>query len=122
MKSPGHRKHPDHQIVEKRVKEPITIAMGDATLAETSDAIRVEEDGQPPRYYVPITTVEAHLEPSPKETQCPFKGTAHYYNVLAGGQMYENAAWTYDEPYDEHAALAGRVAFDDARLPDFTVH
>lgn len=96
--------------------------MGDETLVGTADAIRLEEDGQPTRYYVPITAVAAQLEPSPKETQCPFKGTAHYYNVLAGNQLFENAAWTYDEPFDEHAVLAGRVAFDEKRLPDFTVH
>jgi uncharacterized protein (DUF427 family) len=41
-------------------------------------------------------------------THCPFKGDASYYSV-AGGP--ENAAWSYEAPYDEMLAIKERLAF-----------
>lgn len=122
MKSPGHRDNPGHEVAETRVEGLVTLQLDGKTLVDTADAIRVDEDGQPPRYYVPMTVVEAQLEDSPKTTECPFKGKGHYFNVMFDGRLYENAAWTYDEPYDEHAALAGRIAFDDDKIPGLTIH
>lgn len=122
MKSPGHRQDPDHEVTETRVDGLVTIELDGATVVDTADALRIDEDGQPPRYYVPLTAVEAHLEDSPKTTECKFKGKGHYYNVLFGDRLYENAAWTYDEPFDEHLDLAGRVAFDDDKIPGLSIH
>ena len=48
------------------------------------------------------------LERSTHETYCPFKGTASYYSFKDGAK---NAAWTYEQPYDEMLAIQEHLAF-----------
>lgn len=116
-KSPGHRKWPDHKVEEEPVRQRVQLEAEGAALAASDDVIRVVEDDHPDRYYFPRSDVDMKLlEASSTTTQCPFKGTAHYFNVRAGSRTLEDAAWTYDEPYEEHTALKERVAFYDDRL------
>jgi uncharacterized protein (DUF427 family) len=42
------------------------------------------------------------------KTHCPFKGDAAYFSVAGGA---ENAVWSYEQPYDEMAAIKDRLAF-----------
>ena len=49
------------------------------------DRGEIDEDGNPPRFYVPRTDVMMDkLERSSLTTRCPFKGTAHYFGIAAG--------------------------------------
>ena len=41
-------------------------------------------------------------------TYCPFKGHASYYSLKDGP---ENAVWSYEQPYDEAAAIRELLAF-----------
>jgi uncharacterized protein (DUF427 family) len=41
--------------------------------------------------------------------------------VTAGGRRLEDAAWSYEEPFDEHVALAGRIAFHAGERPQIVV-
>jgi uncharacterized protein (DUF427 family) len=61
------------------------------------------------------------LERTVTTTECPFKGTAHYFNINANGQRFNDAVWTYEDPYDEHRNLKNRVAFYDDKIPDIQV-
>jgi uncharacterized protein (DUF427 family) len=56
--------------------------------------------------------VVAPVEATAKTTFCPFKGTASHWTV--GG--VENAAWSYEDPKDEVAAIRGRLAFYPDRV------
>ncbi len=77
------------------------------TLAESVQTEMVEGN-----HYFPASSVHREfLEPSEHTTVCPWKGTAHYYHVLANGQKNENAAWYYPEPKAAAAAIKNRVAF-----------
>lgn len=121
-KSPGHQQHPDHKVTETRLTQPVTASMGGRIIAESEDVIRVDEDGAPPRYYFPREAVKVdQLEPSATSTKCPFKGTASYYTLVLDGHRVEEAIWSYEDPYDEHAALKGRMAFYDDKHPEITV-
>jgi uncharacterized protein (DUF427 family) len=61
------------------------------------------------------------LERSDTTTVCPFKGTAHYYNLSLGDKRFEDAVWTYEDPYEEHRELKDRVAFYDDKIQDIQI-
>ena len=122
MKSPGHRQWPNHAVKESRVDGKAQVKIGTESIAESQDVIRVEEDGNPDRLYFPRSAVAMeHLEPSSTTTQCPFKGTARYFNLTVQGKKLKDAVWSYEEPFEEHAALQGRLAFYEEKYPDIRV-
>lgn len=121
-RSPGHRKWPDHEVREERVEDRVRVEAEGEVVADSGDVIRVVEDGAPVRHYFPRTDVAMEmLEPSSKTTECPFKGTARHFTLNVGGRTLRDAAWSYEDPYDEHAALKDRIAFYDAERPEIEV-
>jgi uncharacterized protein (DUF427 family) len=123
MKSPGHRDHPDHKVIEKHLDGRITVEVAGKLVADSKDVIEVDEDGYPARFYFPRSDIrQDQLVRTESTSQCPFKGTAHYYSVRADGRVLSDAAWTYEEPYDEHAALKDRVAFWDDKVREIGLH
>ena len=53
-------------------------------------------------------------------TSCPYKGTARYWDVRAGGELHRDLAWSYPEPIAECGRVAGLIAFFDERV-DLTI-
>ncbi len=79
----------------------------DTVIAESDDTVVVENN-----YYFPLSAVSAGvLSPSATTSGCPWKGTANYYSVTAGGKTNADAAWYYAEPKAAAAEIKGRVAF-----------
>ena len=44
-------------------------------------------------------------------SQCPWKGTAHYYNVVVDGDKNPDAAWYYPAPKPAAKEIKDHVAF-----------
>ena len=121
-KAPGHREHPDHKVAERQLGERMQVSVAGETIASSSNVIKVEEDGCPVRYYFPRTDVDmSRLQRSATTSQCPFKGVASYFAIKAGGKELKDAVWSYEDPYDEHVALRGRLAFYDDKLPEISI-
>ena len=124
-KSPGHQKWPGHKVLETPVGQRVTVELEGRTLADSSNVIRVDEDGSPARYYFPRADVSMdRLQRTATTSHCPFKGTAHYFSLsMDGGKddRLDDAVWTYEEPFDEHQALKDRVAFYDDKYRNIHV-
>jgi uncharacterized protein (DUF427 family) len=63
-------------------------------------------------HYFPSEAVDAAgLRPSSTTTVCPWKGTAHYYNLLVDGAENRDAAWYYPDPEAKAENIRDRIAF-----------
>ena len=90
----------------------VRAVFGGQTVVDTTRAVLLHETGLPPQVYVPLDDIRADLiQPTDHHTYCPFKGTASYWTVTAGGQVAENAIWAYPEPNDESGWLKGYAGF-----------
>ena len=106
---PGYKKHPEHRLTAKPAGVRVQVTFNGEVIADSRDAIRLEEDGYAVVYYVPRKDVKMdRLARSDHRTYCPFKGTASYYSLKGGPQ---NAVWTYEEPYDEMSSIKELLAF-----------
>jgi len=76
-------------------------------IAESGETVVVEGN-----HYFPLEHVrKLALTPSATTSVCPWKGTASYYSVVAGGKENKDAAWYYPEPKEAAKQIKGRVAF-----------
>ncbi|MDH3588108.1 MAG: DUF427 domain-containing protein [Gammaproteobacteria bacterium] len=76
-------------------------------IAESDDVIKLEGN-----LYFPADSLKRQFfEASDKQTHCPWKGTASYYDVVVDGQRNAAAAWYYAEPAEAAAQIRDRVAF-----------
>src|SRR5690242_19758460 len=86
-------------------------------LADSRRAVILRETRQPPAYYFPREDVRTQLlEKTDRLTHCPFRGNASYWTIRAGGAVAENAAWSYDEPYEEGRPIRGHISFYPERV------
>ncbi|WP_022892897.1 DUF427 domain-containing protein [Agromyces subbeticus] len=95
----------------------VTIELGGAVLVDTSDVVRVLETSHPPVYYLPLTAFASDsVVRGHGSSFCEFKGSARYFDVLAGGHRAERAAWDYPSPSPGFEVLAGRIAVYAGRV------
>ena len=103
---------PYHRVDIRPTAAHVTVRAHGEVIAESAQARLLFETGLPPRAYLPLADVRGDvLVANANTTYCPYKGTATYWSVRAGGRTIEDAAWTYAEPYDESAAAAGLISF-----------
>jgi uncharacterized protein (DUF427 family) len=99
---------PRLEATDRRVR----VVFGGVTIVDSRRALRLLETSHPPTYYVPIDDVAAgHLRTVSAETFCEWKGTASYFDVVAGDRTARRAAWTYRHPSPPYAGLTDHVAF-----------
>jgi len=114
---------PDHPITIEPTDARVTVRAGGRVLADTAKALTLREAAYPPVQYIPLADVDPDvLEPSDHSSYCPFKGDASYYGLRVGDQLSPAAVWTYVEPHDAAAPIAGHVAFYPDRVDAIEVH
>jgi uncharacterized protein (DUF427 family) len=77
------------------------------TLADSADTIVVEGN----HYFPPAALDMRYFKRSSQHSVCPWKGTASYYDIEAGGKTNSGAAWFYPEPKAAADNITGYVAF-----------
>jgi len=98
-----------HRITTGPARKRVRVHFNGELIADTTDAIALNEAKYPVVYYVPRQDARMdRLARTAHRTHCPFKGDASYYSIQGGP---ENAAWSYETPYDEVEAIRGRLAF-----------
>lgn len=104
---------PDHPITIETTGQRVLARVGTRVVADTARALTLREAGYPPVHYIPLEDVDQTiLTPTETQTYCPYKGDASYYSIdLDGSSSLTDAVWTYREPYEAVAPIAGHVAF-----------
>jgi uncharacterized protein (DUF427 family) len=103
---------PDHPITVVKNPDRVVVKAGDQVIADTRDALSLQEASYPAVQYIPRDDVDLTLlERTDHHTYCPYKGDASYYSVLPTGAAGVNAVWTYDQPYDAVADIREFLAF-----------
>ncbi|MGH7110373.1 MAG: DUF427 domain-containing protein [Stellaceae bacterium] len=111
-RAPGFQSNPDYRITFEPSPRRVRVAFNGAVVADSTKAHLLFETRHLPVYYFPRADVRTDLlRPTDHHTFCPYKGTASYWTIEAGGRTSENAVWAYPEPFAEVAAISDFVAF-----------
>ncbi len=103
---------PFHRVDVRPSSRRVRFTAGGETIAESAAPMVLSETGVPNRFYLPPGDVRQELlEPSEASTHCPYKGDASYWSVRVGGELLEDAAWSFREPFDDAIRVAGLISF-----------
>src|SRR6516164_1241523 len=102
-----------HPITIRPTGSHVTVIVGGVKVAESDNALSLAEASYPVVQYIPIGDVDQSLlVRTDSQTYCPYKGDASYYSVRTpDGRTESDLIWTYEQPYDAVAEIAGYVAF-----------
>ncbi|MFZ4894896.1 DUF427 domain-containing protein [Plantibacter sp. Mn2098] len=92
----------------------VEVHNGEQLIARSSAALELHERGHDVRYYLPRDDVDlTALRAIDTTSHCPFKGDASDYWTLAGDESGTPVAWSYPDPIDASAPIAGHLGFYD---------
>jgi uncharacterized protein (DUF427 family) len=112
-----HPRDPHKRVDILASSRHVEVVVNGVKVADTHHPRLLFETSLPTRYYVPLTDVRMDLlRASEKVTQCPYKGTAAYWSVEAGGEVDEDLFWVYRTPVHESAEIAGLASFFNERV------
>ena len=113
IKVPG----PDHPITIEPNPNRVVISVAGRVIADTRNALTLQESTYPPVQYIPRKDVDlALLERTGHSTYCPYKGDCAYFSIPVGGERSINAAWTYEHPYPAVGSIKEHLAFYPDRV------
>lgn len=76
-------------------------------LAESEGTVVVEGN----HYFPPQSVVREYFRESATRSLCPWKGKAHYYDIIVDGDVNKDAAWSYPDPKEAARNIKDHVAF-----------
>lgn len=117
MLAPGFETNPTYKVLLSPLRSRVEIFMDGEKVVETRRALRMDEDKYGPVLYIPEDDISDDVVLiKRRDYHCPYKGTATIYDVKHGSRRYEEAAWSYDRPYDEFTDLKDHVAFHSQKV------
>jgi len=112
----GHAADAYHRIDIRQSSRHLVVRLGDRVIADTTRPLVLFESGFAPRWYVPREDIdETALTPVERQTFCPYKGLASYYDI--GGR--KRAAWFYPKAWPEVVRVSNLVSFEPDELDVF---
>ncbi|MEV4620600.1 DUF427 domain-containing protein [Asanoa sp. NPDC049573] len=113
---------PKHPITITSNHNRVVVTVGGKVVADTRNALTLQEASYPPVQYVPLSDVDtAALERTDTESYCPYKGDASYYSIPVGGDKAVDAVWEYRQPYAPVAEIKEHVAFYPDRVDSIDI-
>jgi adenylate cyclase len=107
----------DYEIRFEPHPRRVRVEFNGAWIADSRRALVLHETRQPPAYYFPREDVRVDLlEKTEHVTHCPFRGNASYWTIRAAGRVAENAAWSYDDPYEDGRPIREYISFYPERI------
>ncbi len=101
-----------HPITVSPLAKRVVVSVRGTVIAETTNALSLQEANYPAVAYVPLSDVEPSvLRDSDHTTYCPYKGDATYLSVEVDNSVIEDGIWRYENPSDCVSEIAGHVAF-----------
>lgn len=109
MSQPTHEQ--EQAVTTERIAGRVDIYVEGDKVVETRNAIRLYERGHDPVIYVPREAVE-NIQLIKYDTyNCPHKGKADLYHIKHDGRIFEKAAWSYIDTYEDVTEIRNYVAF-----------
>ncbi|MDQ4501346.1 DUF427 domain-containing protein [Sinomonas sp. ASV322] len=112
----GHPRDPFHRVDARLGSQRVRVEYDGVVLAESASPVFVYETMIPVRTYFQRSDVNMTLlEPSDRQTICPYKGRASYWSVRGAGSKGQNVAWSYENPLPDSGQIKELIAFYDER-------
>lgn len=113
---------PEHPIAISSAVGKVRVSVAGKIVAESTRALKLDEKGYPPVYYLPRDDADMSLLVRTEHyTYCPYKGDCTYYSIPIGGAQSENAVWTYERPHEAVANIGEYLAFYPSRVDGIEV-
>ncbi len=81
--------------------------IGDVLIAESDQTVIVEGN-----HYFPPESVKLEVfTENSRQTACPWKGVASYYDIQVDGRVLPAAAWYYPQPREKAEQIKDHIAF-----------
>lgn len=117
--APGFKRVPRSHIVTRPAGKRVRVTFNGEVIADTRNALELKEGSYPAVHYIPRKDVRVdRLALTSHSTHCPFKGDASYFSIVGGP---DNAAWSYERPYDEMLDIKDLVAFYPSKVDSIAV-
>lgn len=108
---------PEHPITVEEFSGRVRVAFNGRLIANTANAVRLQEADYPPVYYIPRHDCDWRLfTPSDHTSHCPYKGEASYFHLDVDGERAKDAVWSYETPHAAVSRIGGFVAFYPDRV------
>jgi uncharacterized protein (DUF427 family) len=113
VKEPGL----DHPITLTPDPRRVRVLVAGVAVADTQDAVRLEEGRYPAVFYIPRADIRAeYFVRSARTSHCPYKGDACYFDLVVDGTRRADAVWSYEAPFPAVASIKSHVAFYPDRV------
>jgi uncharacterized protein (DUF427 family) len=109
-----------HRITIAPADVHVEVVVDGEKVAESDRPVLLDETGLPTRYYLPRDHVRTDLlNPTNRETTCPFKGEASYWALELGDEVHDNLVWSYETPIPDAEGIKGLMSFYNERVDIF---
>lgn len=122
MRKPEAGHNLNYKVEIQRLNQKVTVLLEGEAIAETDNAIKLMETGHEDVIYIPKNDIKEIDLIKSEDYYCPHKGHAEIYTMRHGARDIENAAWSYDDPFDNLPELQGRVAFYPDKIQEIRVN